>query len=198
MKIDENIAGKVEDTPETATEGAKEEKILETGSSEENPNQGTEVKTEPKVENVTSTKAITDKERFNEIIRERLRRDREKLFKDYGVQNQEELDALVGKGEKVNPLEERLSKLSEEVQSYRLEKTFAKNKIRPEKQEDVKIYFKGKGIDLNDDNLTKELATHEEWISKSPSVSSLGTDGSHEVHRDSDKEYAEKCFGFKL
>ena len=54
------------------------------------------------------------------------------------------------------------------AQKNELEKEllFKNNNISSDKIDDVKYFFKGKGIELNAENLTKELETHKEWLSK--------------------------------
>ena len=74
---------------------------------------------------------------------------------------------------------------------------FTSRNIRPELYSDIETYFKGKGLDINDQTLNEELKTHGDWCNKTNTIVSLGseTKGSSAP---SEREFASKIFGVDL
>ena len=63
-------------------------------------------------------------------------------------------------------------------------------------------YFKGKGIDFNNDNLINELSTHPEWLNPvkveakpKTTIETLGSDSTTEMPKVSEKDEMAKIFG---
>lgn len=178
MIDNENISGKKEVDTETETGAAQEE------------NTSIEKDKEDKLEITT--------EKLNSIVRERLEKDRKAFFKRYGVSSTEELDTILGKAENSDVIASKYEKLANELNELKTEKLFNSHDVREDRMEDIKFYFKGKGIELNKENLEKELATHKEWLTNSPYLETLGADKKGEKHKESDKELAERLYGVKF
>lgn len=96
------------------------------------------------------------------------------IYERYGVNSEAELDDLVGNAQRYDSLNERyendkkvwqendnaskkqLMELSEQV-------ALMQSGIDNARYEDAKLILRGKGLDVNLDNINQELATHPEW-----------------------------------
>lgn len=185
-----------------------EEKVLPSQETPENNNEVLTVDTQKKEESVEEVKAEESKdgtftqEQLNDIIRARLEKAQQRLFNRYGVTNRDELDSLIGKSQSYDVMKEKYADL--ETKNYELEKelAFSKNNINLERQEDIMAYFKGKGIDFNNDNLINELSTHPEWLNPvkveakpKTTIETLGSDSTTEMPKVSEKDEMAKVFG---
>lgn len=185
-----------------------EEKVLPSQETPENNNEVLTVDTPKEEESVEEVKAEESKdgtftqEQVNDIIRTRLEKAQQRLFNRYGVTNRDELDSLIGKSQSYDVMKEKYADL--ETKNYELEKelAFSKNNINLERQEDIMAYFKGKGIDFNNDNLVNELSTHPEWLNPvkvedkpKTTITTLGSDSTTEMPKVSEKDEMAKVFG---
>ena len=185
-----------------------EEKVLPSQETPENNNEVLTVDTPKEEESVEEVKAEESKdgtftqEQLNDIIRARLEKAQQRLFNRYGVTNRDELDSLIGKSQSYDVMKEKYDDL--ETKNYELEKelAFSKNNINLERQEDIMAYFKGKGIDFNNDNLINELSTHPEWLNPvkveakpKTTIETLGSDSTTEMPKVSEKDEMAKYFG---
>lgn len=132
-------------------------------------------------------------DQVNSIVGERLERQKKSFYESLGVKNEEELNALVASAKSYNDTKNELN-------SLRQEKLFNSQGVKLEKSEDITFYFKGKGLDLNEDNLKKELETHPEWKSEKVSITPFGTqpDNKGDDKGEDEKALASKMFGVKL
>lgn len=131
--------------------------------------------------------------RVNDIIRERLAKDRIARLKKYGFTTDEELDSIIEKGKKYDELKTLNDSLIIDRENY----YFLKANVKSEKIDDVKTYFKGKGLEFTLDNLFEILKTHPEWIkesSKGNVVRTFGFNSNDKTINKKDKEveFAEK------
>ena len=185
-----------------------EEKVLPSQETPENNNEVLTVDTPKEEESVEEVKAEESKdgtftqEQVNDIIRARLEKAQQRLFNRYGVTNRDELDSLIGKSQSYDVMKEKYADL--ETKNYELQKelAFSKNNINLERQEDIMAYFKGKGIDFNNDNLINELSTHPEWLNPvkveakpKTTIETLGSDSTTEMPKVSEKDEMAKIFG---
>lgn len=107
---------------------------------------------------------------------------REKTFKyiygRYGVNNEEELDEMVGRGQRFDLLQEefdnaktewntRNSEREKELAQVKEQIALMQSDIDSSRYEDAKLILKGKGLDITVENIERELATHPEWSKKS-------------------------------
>lgn len=140
-----------------------------------------------------------NQEQVNDFVRERLN----KVYKRYGVENKQGLDELVGKAQSYNIMEERYNNAMSELASLKEANAFMKNNINPNKYDDVRAYFKGKGLEFNEENLVNELQSHGEWVNvvenkPQTTIKVLGTDNSRISPQKDEKEIASRLFGMKL
>lgn len=130
-----------------------DEKILNEELGEENdgatntPSEGDNHK-----EKTQNDKRYT-KEDVNDIVRGRIN----KIFGKYGVNKTEELDKVVEKGKAYDELKTKYDALLEK-------QVFTDNKIKEDRIDDVKTYFKGKGLQLENNILAEVVKTHPEWV----------------------------------
>lgn len=137
-------------------------------------------------------------EEVNGIVRERLDRQHKSWLSDLGAQSQDELK---GWGEKAKGYDEAVKKAGDlETENAELRADLLINKagVRPEREDDVRTYFKGKGEELNEENLRKALETHPEWIGKADEgkAKPVAIGGEHQAKKAADPdEEAAKLFG---
>ena len=82
---------------------------------------------------------------------------------------------------------------------------FLRNNINQDKIDDIKTYFKGKGLQFTEDELKRQLESHPEWIKQAPvqnnkpktTVTPIGTPNNGPVDR-SEHDLAKKIFGDDL
>lgn len=137
-------------------------------------------------------------EQVNDIVRERLERNRNSIYSRYGVNGKDELDALVGKAQSYDVMNEQYNSMTEELNAIKQENAFLKNDVNLEKKDDILAYFKGKGIELNADTLKQELETHKEWGNVNKNTTTIEALSSEESHNTelSDKEKVLRMFGY--
>lgn len=133
-------------------------------------------------------KTLTQDE-VNAIVKDRLARqekaDTEKFLKQLGVEKPEDIDSIVKKAQSYDTTKKAYDETAPALKTAREELTLIKNDIEPNRYEDVRLHFKGKGVELTEEALKAELATHPEWKSnkqviqpKQPettTITSLGT-----------------------
>lgn len=151
------------------------------------------------------------KERVNELMQKRVERSHQAFFNRYGVKDLSELDALFGKAGSVDGLNQKIEELTKsgtdlqskydelEGKNKELAKKYAftSRNVKPELYSDIETYFKGKGLDINEETLNEELKTHADWYNKSGSVVNIGLD-SAPANQPSEAEQAGKLLGVDL
>lgn len=188
MDNEEKIVGNGGETPSTDETTASETPIAE--------NDGNAITSEPQEEGIQST--MFTQEQVNNIVRDRLKKVDAKFFAKYGLDNVEALDAIVEKGKGYDELKAQMDLVSNENKGLKEQITLTKNNIIPSKQDDVLTYFRGKGLELNDENLAKTLQTHPEWMpNKAPTTTivEMGAEGTKANPSISEEDEALKMFG---
>lgn len=162
-----------------------------------------------------SPKTFTQ-EQVNEMMKKRLERSHNSFFERYGVKDLNELDELFAKAKDSEDLNAKLSQVTQEKEELSakfnelttqneqlssqfkdLNKNYAFNslKINPKLVNDIEMYFKGKGLEINSDTLGEELKTHEHWkVNENPVVAPIGNEQTPPV-TDDGKAMASKFFG---
>ena len=181
----------------------EEEVVTATTDVETSTTENEEVEVEENTEQEETPKTFTQ-EQVNEMVKARLDRDRKSIYKRYGVEDRNGLDDLIGKAQSYSVMEERYNAIQTEVNSLRESNLFLKNNINPERYDDVRTHFKGKGIELNEENLTNELSTHSEWITKSgeevkpkTTIQFMGNESPREKPSVNERDLAMEMFGLK-
>lgn len=143
----------------------------------------------------SSTSDAFTQEQVNSIVRERLERDRKNVYDKLGVSDEQGLDSLIEKLKNYDSLSSDNASLREKVLFY-------ENSILPNREDDIRYYFKGKGLELNQDTLKSALETHPEWVKakvvdeqpKSTTIVPVGSVQS-EQPKESEEDMAAKLFG---
>ena len=144
----------------SATDGTQETNpIVE--QTEVVPTEQTEVV--PTEQTEKETPKLTQEE-VNALVVERLKKQKETFLKKYGVDDETKLDELVDKAKLHDEMKEQLETLKSSNASLTEKLAFIENNINPERYEDIRIYFKGKGEEFTPENLLKALSTHKEWM----------------------------------
>lgn len=152
------------------------------------------------------------KSRVNEIMQRRVERSHKAFFDRYGVKDLSELDDLFGRAKSVDGLNQRIEELTKNgtdlqtrfdelaSQNQELAKKYAftSRNIRPEMYSDIETFFKGKGLDINEETLNEELKVHPDWLNKAGSVVSLGNEQTPPSSGQEEIEAASKLFGVTL
>ena len=164
-------------------------------------NEQTENEVQEEQSEKPSSKSFTQ-EQVNEIIKERLDRANNSLYKRYGVETKDGLDDLIKKANAYSQMDEAFSSLEQERNELREKLLFMENNINPDRYEDIRAYFKGKGLNFDSSNLANEITTHQEWLKQIPkqtTISSVGTNAGQVANtEESEKEIASRYFGLKL
>lgn len=136
----------------------------------------------------------------NAFVKERLDRANANWLKKLGLESSDGLDDFISRANGYNEMKELSAKHELENNNLRTELSFIKNNVNENRYEDIKTYFKGKELELTEDNLKQELATHPEWLKVQPKTTTIKQFSSHEprVRGYDDTAAAEKMFGIKF
>ena len=181
---DENLAGNAQATaPENETATAQEGNESAPGEAQEQ----------------VSERNYTQ-EQVNEIVRSRLDRANKAIYDRYGVENEKGLDELIGMAQAYQTLKSDYDAMKDEVKGLREQNALRGNSVLPEREDDVRTYFKGKGLELSDEALKQALQSHPEWVAKATApaptttVVPLGSQA-EEAPKPNEEEEAAKMFG---
>lgn len=170
----------------------------------------TEVETTTTENGGANTETLTNdtpktfsQDEVNDIVRNRLEKSKKSLYTKYGVEDSDGLDELFGKAQSYGVLTERIEELRNTNASLTEELAFLKNNIDTSRYDDVRAYFKGKGLEFNADTLVTELATHPEWIkpevkSDTTTIKVMGATQTNTNTEETDAETVGRWFGIKL
>lgn len=141
----------------------------------------------------------------NDIVRDRLAQ-REKAFYDrYGVSDEAGMDDLVGKAQFYDTLKAKNDEYESKIAELTEKLAFLSNNIDPERYDDVRTWFKGKGEPLTDIALKDAIVKHAEWLNREQKAQAetpktapivVGEDAGHRVQQ-SNEEIAANLFGLK-
>lgn len=175
------------------------EVVTATNDVEERPTENVSNESEESNKKVKSF----NQEQVNELVRNRIERERSSVYKRYGVKDKDELDSLFEKSLSYEVMKERYDSINEAKMELEKKLAFLRCDIEPSKEEDVLAHFRGKGIEFNEENLQTELLTHPEWrkvveVSDKPqtTITALSPDREQVPVMDEKSEIA-KLFGLK-
>lgn len=95
-------------------------------------------------------------------------------------------------------MEEEYKNSKEENGSLKSKLMFFENNIEPSREDDIRAYFKGKELELNEENLVEQIKTHPEWCKVVKQVSTIDVLGAKKVEtkKKTDRELAADIFGY--
>lgn len=127
-----------------------------------------------------ATKVFTQSQ-VNEMVGNTRTETREKTFRyiydRYGVKDEAELDELVGNAQALDSFKEKYdteragwkqtsADRDRELMEVKEQVALLQSGIDSDRFEDAKFILRGKGLEVNLDNIKNELATHPEWQKK--------------------------------
>lgn len=120
-------------------------------------------------------------EQLNEIVGRTRMETREKTLRSflekYGVDTEDELNNLFGMGQSYNILNDDFNNLNTEMGLVKAENALLKSGISRERWEDAKLILNGKGLEVSEENILSELATHPEWNNASAAMANQEPQG---------------------
>lgn len=87
----------------------------------------------------------------------------QELFGRYGVNSNEELDAIFGKGQAYDVINDEKMQKETLLENTMAENALLKSRISLGRWDDAKAILKSKGYAVTEENLLRELETHPEW-----------------------------------
>lgn len=87
----------------------------------------------------------------------------QELFGRYGVSSDEELDAIFGKGQAYDVINDEKAQKEALLENTMAENALLKSRISLGRWDDAKAILKNKGLAITEENLLSELETHPEW-----------------------------------
>lgn len=174
---------------ENENEGMKQENTADTAKAET-----TATETEQKAEATSQEEEKLTQSQVNDIVTKRLAKQAEGFYKKYGVMDEKGMDELVEKAKNYDELDGKFKELSDNNAMLNRKFLFTTNNIAKDREDDVDTYFRGKNIELTDENLKASLKTHQEWVGKT-APQTIGTNGENSGE-DPDDAIA-RMFGLK-
>ena len=124
---------------------------------------------EPEEKTLTQSQVNEIVGRMRQELREKLTKEltetiRHEFLERYGVESDDELNDVFGKGQAYESLNDDYTAQSGRLQELSTENALLKSKADPERWEDIKLILSGKGLEVNEDNIASESETHPEWF----------------------------------
>lgn len=124
----------------------------------------------------------------------------------YGLDGEDELDDIYGKGSRFDELTERYGARDAELKEAKTELALVKAGIEPSRYGDVKAILSSKGMDVCDESIASEGATHPEWFGAkireseeaSESIGTIPSPADRETDEDVQRKEAERLFGMNF
>lgn len=172
----------------TAEDGNEEVENTESENEEvENtePENEAAVESEPETENVeepVEEKMLTQSQ-VNELVGKARAEGRaaamKELYGRYGVNDDNEMNDVFGKGQGYDLLNDEYNTLNGNFKSLSAENALLKSGVVQGRWDDVKAILGMKGLDVTVENIAAELPTHQEWMggmaTAAPENKELGT-----------------------
>lgn len=98
------------------------------------------------------------------------------LFSRYGVNGEDELNDIFGRGQAYDDLNDEFGMQTTSLNDLKAENALLKSSVPQERWEDVKLILGGKGMDVNAENIDMMIGTHPEW--RGPITANMGMEGS--------------------
>lgn len=138
------------------------------------------------------------RDEVTKILKKRLDRYQNSMYTKYGVKDSSGLDELFNKAKEHDDIIKARDEALEKV-------AFMGNNINPDKYDDIRTYFKGKGLQFTEDELKRQLESHPEWIKQTQqsvnkpvtTVTPIGTPSNGPVDK-SEHDLAKRIFGDDL
>lgn len=159
----------MDETQETTVQPTAADEITTTTSEATEPTQETSA-TEAQGSDAAQTEEhrTFTQEQLNAIVKERLDRQTGKFLQRLGLESMDGIDEMLDHAKSYAEAQELVTKYQLENESLKMELAFRDNGVNPKRVDDIKAYFKGKGLDLTNESLKEEMETHPEWAIQKP------------------------------
>lgn len=157
-EVDDNQEQPIQEEPNEVMDTEQPEPELDLdGNNEENL-----VEPEPE------TPKMFDQNYVNELVGRTRIEARDKamrsLYDRYGVDTEDELNEIFGRGQSYNILNNDYNDLNTRYGDVMAENALLKSKTDESRWDDIRLILKGKGLDITPENIAMELTTHPEWM----------------------------------
>lgn len=153
----------VEDDATSYTEEVEEE-IFDEIPSQEEPT----MEEETVEEDIQEEPKMFDQNYVNELVGRTRMEARDKamraLYDKYGVEDDNGLDEVFGRGQAYNILNDNYMDTQSRLSDALTENALLKSGIDQSRWDDAKFILGGKGLDITTENIAAELTTHPEWM----------------------------------
>lgn len=155
-----NLASNPEPTPEQV-EDAKNPNDLGTNEDSENVDEVIEkLFSQSQVNELVGNARVETRRKTEEDTRAKVMQE---LFGRYGVNSDEELNDIFGKGQAYSVLNEDYTNRGNQLNVVMAENALLKSGITESRWDDAKAILSAKGLEINAENIANELVTHPEW-----------------------------------
>lgn len=175
----------VEDQNAPAQQDQKQQEVEGTATIEDSSSPAPEAPEAPELSNESPEPAPQPVEqtftqsRVNELVGRARQEGREsalrELFNRYGVNSDEEMNEVFGRGQAYDGLNDEYSAVQSSYNDLRTENALLRSEVTPERYEDVKLILGGKGMDVTVENIAMMLPSHPEWKGGTVGVSPANT-----------------------
>lgn len=147
---------------------------------------------------VRDPKALLRQKVLNNIVQRRIGETKQSIYKQLGVQDEQQLQDLLGKVKGYEELNSKFYNLNTELTTLKAEKVAAASGVKPEKIDDLLTYLKGKGLEYTAENIQQAVQGHPEWITNQAEAvvkpATIGKVGQQQQPTTSDIEKARQLF----
>lgn len=176
----------------------QQENIQQTAAETTTTTTSEAAQTEPQTAQEQLPRTFTQDE-LNAIVKERLDRQTSKFLERLGLDSMDGIDGLLEHAKGYTDAQELMTKFQLENEELRQQIAFRDNDVNMDKVDDIRAYFKGKGLEFTPDALKEQLITHPEWVRQQPKTTTIRTlSPEKNAPKSVDEwEYAKKLFGLK-
>ena len=127
----------------------------------------------PEQTTAAPTERTFTQDELNAIVKERLDRQTAKFLQRLELESMDGIDQLLEHAKGYSEAQELMTRYQLENEDLRQQIAFRDNDVNQAKVDDIRAYFKGKGLELNAESLKEQLETHPEWLIQKPKTTTI-------------------------